>query len=200
MQPEFHSQFGEDKWCYENLFLPECGFFVEVGAYDGIASSNTLFLEQQGWNGVLVEADPEMACRTIVNRSSPVCCAAAGRQSGNGYFYINDQDRGRSSLTFPGRAIPVRIRAIRELLYPFRNPLIDLISIDTEGTELDVWEGLWPYRPNIVIIEYLTWGAPPRDREILKRLEQDGYHEVHRTEANLILTCQTGLERNPKQA
>jgi hypothetical protein len=30
------------------------GFFIEVGAYNGIESSNTYILEQLGWEGVCV--------------------------------------------------------------------------------------------------------------------------------------------------
>lgn len=198
--PKFYSQFSEDKWIHENLLLPAEGFFIEIGAYDGVASSNTFAFEKLGWRGFVVEADPELAAKAFIHRSCPVICAAAGRESGDGYFYLNDEDRGRSSLTFPGRAIPVRVRTASCLLSHFGTPIVDLISIDTEGTELDVWEGVWPYRPRVVIIEYLTWGAPPRDQEILNRLKEDGYWEVHRTEANLILVCKTGLERNPKQA
>ena len=35
------------------------GVFVELGAYDGITSSNTLVLEKcHGWRGVLIEGKP----------------------------------------------------------------------------------------------------------------------------------------------
>ena len=36
------------------------GFFIEAGAYDGEAISNTLFLEiERNWTGLLVEPNPE---------------------------------------------------------------------------------------------------------------------------------------------
>jgi len=45
------------------------GFFIEVGANNGIAQSNTYYLEkEQGWTGILIEGIPELyrqcvACR-----------------------------------------------------------------------------------------------------------------------------------------
>lgn len=42
------------------LLMQEKGFFIECGALDGEIRSNTLFMEQNlGWEGVLIEADPE---------------------------------------------------------------------------------------------------------------------------------------------
>src|SRR5215831_4591146 len=45
------------------------GFFVEAGANDGLAQSNTLYLERYlGWRGLLVEPIPELARLCRVNR------------------------------------------------------------------------------------------------------------------------------------
>ena len=39
--------------------LQRGGFFIECGAFDGEAMSNTLFLEtKKGWKGLLIEMDP----------------------------------------------------------------------------------------------------------------------------------------------
>ena len=55
------------------------GFFVEVGANDPTALSQTWFLEQRGWKGVLVEPIPA-CCEKLraVRKNSMVCEAAAG--------------------------------------------------------------------------------------------------------------------------
>lgn len=200
--PDFHSQFGEDKWIWENLWVPDCdnSFFVEVGAYDGIASSNTLFFEQIGWHGFVVEALTDKAAICLETRSCPVLCCAVADEDSTGVFYRHPTDLGQSSLTCPGVPVYCRKRRLRTLLEYFRRPKITLLSIDTEGTELDVWNGLWPYRPKIVVIEFLSGNGINRAEEILQVVKADGYWEVHRTEANLILVGETGLERNPKVA
>ncbi len=53
------------------------GFFIEAGANDGLAQSNTYFLEKfRGWTGLLVEPDPVLAAACRRNRRSPVVQAA----------------------------------------------------------------------------------------------------------------------------
>lgn len=48
------------------------GFFVEVGAGDGIIDSNTFFLEQFGWNGILIEESKDLYDKCKLNRKSSV--------------------------------------------------------------------------------------------------------------------------------
>lgn len=45
------------------------GIFVEAGAYDGLAQSNTYWFERfRGWRGLLVEAVPQKAAEARRNR------------------------------------------------------------------------------------------------------------------------------------
>lgn len=61
-------------------FLPSNpGFFVELGANDGISQSNTLYLERKrGWRGVLIEPIPHnfLKCRQNRSLNTQVFCAA----------------------------------------------------------------------------------------------------------------------------
>ncbi len=100
-------------------------------------------------------------------------------------FYINTKDRGLSGFRNPsGKEILVPTFRLETIL----GGPIDLLSIDTEGTELEVWSTVGPHRPAIVIMEYLTLGNPPNDAAIIERMTADGYKEVHRTACNLIFT------------
>jgi FkbM family methyltransferase len=44
------------------------GRFIELGAFDGLAQTNTLWLERRGWRGLLVEAVHEYAQQCKLNR------------------------------------------------------------------------------------------------------------------------------------
>jgi len=61
----FYSQWNEDRFVYETVFKSRInsiqdGFFVEIGALDGISISNTMFYEKSlGWRGILYEPDPD---------------------------------------------------------------------------------------------------------------------------------------------
>lgn len=186
----FHAQFGEDSWLASSLALPQKGTFIEVGAYDGISSSNTHYFEQQGWTGLLVEPDLEIAARCQKNRSSPVIACAVGSFTKVGCLKIRDDDRGQSGLEANGRPVLVPVVRLDELMHASGLTKLDLLSIDTEGTELDAWNSIGSYRPSVVILEYLTWGKPPRDDRIIWVMEQVGYKTIHRTEANLIFQKQ----------
>lgn len=179
-----HSQCGEDVWILENL-KPSVGTFCEVGAFDGILSSNTLLFEELGWTGLLIEADPFLAGQSQLNRKAlTLCCAVSNEPAG--VFFVNSQDRGLSGFNRPGKPIPVVSRRLKDIL----TFIPDLLSIDTEGTEIDVWESIGVIRPRIVIVEYQTCDEPPQDKAIVQRMTSDGYQEVHRTQYNIIFTLQ----------
>lgn len=185
-----HSQFGEDAWIVLHApFDLQHGTFCEVGAFDGIQSSNTLLFEELfGWQGLCLEPDPLSFFRCVDNRKCPCLALSASNELGPVTYYLNEEDRGQSGLKAKGK--PIRGVAVRldSILRIFDLQDLTLLSIDTEGTELDVWEGLGELRPNIVIIEYLSGDGVDRSKEIVARLTADGYQQVHRTEANLIFT------------
>ncbi len=169
-----HSQFEEDKWIADNLKIPEHGTFCEVGAFDGLGCSNTLYFEEIGWRGVLIEADPYNAAKCFINRPDAVvwCCAVGKERLDT--FHVNELDRG------------VVQPLSRILSWALGLQPLDLLSIDTEGTELDVWESISGIKPRIVIIEYQTFFNPSQAPAILKAMEKD-YEMVHQTGCNLIM-------------
>jgi hypothetical protein len=53
------------------------GFFVDVGAHDGISINNTKMLESLGWEGICIEPHPKVFQRLIQNRKcKSVNCVA----------------------------------------------------------------------------------------------------------------------------
>ena len=53
----YHSTFGQDKFFNETYFKnKKGGVFVDIGAHDGVAGSNSYFFEKEhGWTGICVE-------------------------------------------------------------------------------------------------------------------------------------------------
>jgi FkbM family methyltransferase len=183
-----YSQYGEDDWILRNIKLPEKGVFIEVGAYDGIDGSNTLLFEERGWTGLLIEPNPTIAVRCMVNRNVPVIIAAIAEGPVRpGPFFINQSDPTLSGLKRDGRSLTVTLSPLGELLRFHRVDQVDLLSIDTEGTELEVWASLGKeIRPGVVIIEHNTVGLPLADEKIMEVLTGDGYEFRHKTEGNMI--------------
>ena len=68
----FNSQDGQDQYLENQIFKGhKNGFFVDVGAHDGISINNTLFFEQMhGWSGINIEPIPSVYNKLQKNRAS----------------------------------------------------------------------------------------------------------------------------------
>ena len=60
MNFQYYSQFKQDQFLNEVLFNnKKNGFFIDIGAHDGVTISNTLFFEKQNdWKGICIEPNP----------------------------------------------------------------------------------------------------------------------------------------------
>lgn len=63
-----NSQKNQDLFVFFETGMIQDGFFVEMGAYDGMGLSNTLVLETVGWDGLLCEPNPKLFKRCKKNR------------------------------------------------------------------------------------------------------------------------------------
>lgn len=59
-QKRLFSQLGQEllPLIYLDRLKIKQGYFVEIGANDGLKFSNTFNLEKIGWTGILIEPDP----------------------------------------------------------------------------------------------------------------------------------------------
>lgn len=164
--------------------------FVEVGAHDGLENSNTIYFEDRGWTGLVIEGDTRnfAACR----ENRPKAFVGVPISTQKTVCFVEDPKSDWSGIRIadrPGqRAVKLDAMRLDTLLDQNNIQEIDLLSIDTEGTELDVWASFDPdkYKPKVVIMEYDTVGQPLRDQEIMGVLAGFGYLRVHRTPGNLI--------------
>jgi FkbM family methyltransferase len=187
----YHSQWGEDRWLAENHHLPAHGVFVDIGAGDGVRGSNTLYLENLGWRGLCVDADPRNHQR-LRHRCCAVDTCAVSATPGLWPFGMYAHKPSWSGLQRHGtdyQEIIVACRTLEDLLDQWCIDQIDLLSIDVEGTELDVWDSFdhTRHRPAVVIIEFDDDHPDRHRRTINRRLGPDIYERVHETPANLIL-------------
>lgn len=185
----------EAKWILENLTLPEKGFFIDVGSFDGVEGSNTLPFEERGWNGICIEADPLSAWKCAENRTCATVCAAIAEGVGLRIFHVDLEDRGLSGIDrAPAQSVPLIVPTITlkdvvsYALLVEPQLQIDLLSIDTEGTEINAWQSIGTIRPQIVIMEYYTIGRPRNDRSVLNEMISCGYNMVWENDVNMIFT------------
>ena len=70
---KFYSQNGEDYLLWHFFAQKPSGFFVDIGAFDGIHLSNSYAFERMGWQGICVEPNPEVFVHLRKNRPASVC-------------------------------------------------------------------------------------------------------------------------------
>lgn len=187
-----YSQCGEDLWLDEHVFHQRRGgTFVEVGVgVDGYKDSNTAFFEVfRGWTGWLFEPVVESASAVAASRKSQVFCMAVGESDDYAVIGIDRDNPDLSGIrNNSAERRKVDCRTLARVLGGFS---VDLLSIDTEGTELDVLRSNdWTrYQPRAIIVEHTTVGIEGDQKQPLRDyLEPLGYTMVHETRYNLIFT------------
>ena len=163
----------------EKYLTCENGFFVEAGANDGFAQSNTYYLERlRGWRGVLVEPIPRLyhACVRERPKSWVFNCALVSTDhDGSDVTMLNSGlmsvvegarksraadlehvQRGQELQGLEGYSeVAVPARTLTSILDEAGVEEIQFFSLDVEGYELSVLKGLdlQKYRPEYMLIE-----------------------------------------------
>lgn len=186
--PKTYAQNGEDAMVWDYFDRKSAGFFVEVGANHPTRLSQTWFLEQRGWKGILVEPLPGR-CRELREHrpNSAVVEAAAGapEQSGQATLNVAAGDAwshlGESKEVAVVERIQVAVRTLESILEESGAPAVDFLSIDTEGVELEVLRGLnlEKHRPALMIIE-----DHMESLDVFFYLRRHGYQLIQRTHPN----------------
>ena len=156
MQSEAYSQINQDVNILEFYQHKVDGFFVDIGAYDGIALSNTYILEKNyQWKGICVEPIPSKFETLVVNRPGSHCCPnAVYSRSGDQLEFDVAHDAmlsGISShITYHKAAVDQNKTTIQvvsitlnDLLDKYNAPaFIEYLSLDTEGSELEILQSV----------------------------------------------------------
>ena len=156
----FHSQFGQDKFINDYFFKNiKNGFFVEIGAYDGVSGSNCFYFEKhKNWDGIAIEPSLQQFAFLQKNRKC-LCLNTAITKNAetkefidviDGYTMmsgINDKSYYKATLDTinqdPRTQVEKRFietSTIEKILN--KNNLIDYLSIDVEGGEMEILESI----------------------------------------------------------
>jgi FkbM family methyltransferase len=150
----YASQAGQDQVVDQIFKGKRDGTFVDIGAYDGISGSNSLFFERaRGWSGVMVEPVDMQRKRAEEQRNVPCLPYAVAAENGQASFMavtegytqmsgLIDQydgkmlDRVRADPRHAEQMITVETRTLSAVLTEagIANP--DFVSLDIEGGEL----------------------------------------------------------------
>jgi len=193
-----NGQILQDLWVLYETDVKHGGYFVEFGAVDGLAHSNTLLLEREyGWTGILAEPNKDMATALRANRTAHIDMRCVWSNSEETvqllvtddpeFATIDDQAAEDALSDFrreSSRRMSVETVSLSDLLDHYDAPgAIDYLSVDTEGTELELLSDFnWSQRDiRLVSVEH----NHRADEAILDRLMlSNGYERRFRNLSN----------------
>jgi FkbM family methyltransferase len=212
----YYSQEGEDCLLWQIFHTRKSGFYVDVGAFDGIHLSNSYLFEQQGWQGVCIEPHPLYYQKCRQNRPGAVCLHAAcvGAESISEITFYTEAI-GLFSGVIGGRQEDVKRRYVKRQMdfndfeenkiaaktlnsilaaYLPDGMHLNFVSIDVEGSELDVLKGfdIERYHPDVLVLEANSVEA----RQILSSyLKPLGYFDARKVGDNVFYAASRALAR-----
>jgi FkbM family methyltransferase len=178
----------------------DAGFFVEVGANDGLTLSPTLVLEREhGWHGLLIEPIPELAQRCRENRPTALVEEAAlvapdyalptirmvyaGLNSvvhGARGSREDDLSYAQAGARMQGNVYPYEVEVPAKTLSAIFDSHsvseVDLLCLDLEGYELNGLRGLQldRHRPRFILVEVWRHSEAAIDSYLASHYERVG--------------------------
>ena len=154
------------------------GTYVEAGANNGITQSNTYYFEKfRGWSGLLIEPIPEKAKECRRNRPNSIIenCALGSMEQDNSVLNLTYCDlmtvaegsmaspdaisdhvsKGSSLQKVKSYDFRIACHSLSALLEKHNLRKIDLLSLDVEGFEVNVLDGLDldAHAPSYILVE-----------------------------------------------
>ena len=155
------------------------GFYIDIGAYDGITQSNTFFYEKyKNWRGILIEPSKSkfLLCKKFRSKKNffynNACVSSRSKNKSIEMTYINlksfseeivpknflkkhlkKYDLLRGEKVFKYR---IKTKTLSYILDNCRAPkIIDFFNLDTEGSEFEILNGInfKKYKFKYILIE-----------------------------------------------
>ena len=157
---KYYSQIGQDKYYIENIITyKKNGYFVDVGANNGINFSNTYVLEKNyNWSGICIEVDDDLIKELKHNRNCIVVNECVYNETGivktlqvplanelpeGNNMLIRIKDNPETTLAFTSQFQEYKTydkisKTLNDIFKENNVPeIIDYMSIDIEGSDYD---------------------------------------------------------------
>ena len=199
----FYSQYQQDKYLEQNVFHGyKNGFFMDIGAHDGVSLNNTLYFEKQNnWTGVNVEPIKNVYDKLVENRPSSINLnCAVSDIDGTAQFYcntgytemlsglksnyderhferLNRENHENNSIT---QVIDVETKRVETICDIHNIKQIHYLSIDVEGAEFSVIKSINFNKVVIDVIEFEN-NYDDINLPIIQYLESKNFVIIHKS-------------------
>lgn len=172
------SQSGEIRKLYPIIEDHPSRLVVDVGANDGEKFSNSRSLIQLGWRGILIEPNPHtyQKLHNLYKGSESVITFEGALSNFMGTTKLYADHEGMEGLSLGSTIetdendwskkvinrqsyVDVRTETLSNVILHtgYTNRNFALLSVDTEGHDTEVLEGLGHFRPSIILTERHMW-------------------------------------------
>lgn len=215
-------QIGTLWWLY-SFFLGEknSGWFIEVGAYDGVFVSNSWGLAAKSWRGILIEPIPEYADLARQNHKHHPLVSVIESAVGPPEMGGLDLAIG-GTLTTANRALEAEydsvpwargvmsggrftapVRSLDSVLEEFEVPEnFEVLIVDVEGFESEVFESfnIGKFLPKMIIVELVDThpdlgSTTASDALLGDKISSHGYAIVYKDSINTVYVENTVREK-----
>ena len=199
----FYSQYNQDRFLETYIFKGyKNGFYVDVGAHDGITINNTLYFEKNNnWTGINIEPITKVFDQLLINRPNNINinCAICNNDGetdflcNTGYTEmlsgikdcydirhfnrLNSENKDMGSTT---QVIKVQTKKLETIFDENNIKHINYLSIDVEGAEFEVIKSI---NFNKVFIDVIEFENNYNDVSvpIVEYLQNNGFKIIHST-------------------
>lgn len=182
------SQLSQDMFVLTYLGFKRDGYFVEFGATNGVDLSNTWLLEKEfDWKGILAEPSKNWHEDLSKNRTCNIENKAVWIKSNETLTFLEatvpelstiDDFRSIDIHSRKGKTYEVETISLEDLLNKYGAPsLMDYLSIDTEGSELDILSNFdfEKFKFKVITVEH---NFTSNRLKIYQLLTSKGYRQV----------------------
>lgn len=183
----YQGQVMQDLWCLYELDSKREGYFVDFGATNGTTMNNSLILERYfDWTGIVAEPNPTFHDNLARARNCNISHKCVHSTTGDTMEFLmaarpmfSRLAAASDGLTFEEGGVEERITVetitLNDLLDAYAAPeVVDFISIDTEGSELDIMAN-FDFGPRHVRLFAIEHNHEARRDHILELMTEKGY-------------------------
>ena len=145
------------------------GFYIDIGCGHPIKNNNTYLLYKKGWNGINIDLDQKSIelYNYARKRDVNVNIAVSDKKGRADLFYYHDESAINTINKEASDYQKAKVKKILNISTDTLNSIIennssgntkiDFMTIDTEGSELNVLKNFnfQKYAPKILVVEYL---------------------------------------------
>ncbi len=194
----FTGQFDTDMHIAQFFDQGFIGTCVDVGAAQPINGNNTFYFETKGWTTYCIEPNVKhisnlkavrknvynfaVGAENLDSVEFTICTLSDGNQEAVSSLKIDSQLLENHRIYSPTlQTVSVQLRTLDSFFEELEIQNVDFISIDTEGTELDVLKGfnILKYKPKLFVIEN-NFNIP----DLEEYLKQYNYSKAKRVAVN----------------